>query len=431
MAPPPDEDQHTAESVSTRRALVFVYVGYVFRYLYLLILLPFYGRVLGAAEYGRLVAAMSLFQIVWMIVEYGFPAIGSRAVAAARDDGTRAGLYSRHVMGRLTMALPGLTVGVGGIFFSPLLRERPLFGVLACVNGLIAGFNLGWYFQGTLQFRTSVVIEVLGFAINLPLILLLVRGPEDGWLVMLSLCISSVICTSAAHVMALRTMQRNALRWVGAIALIRESTALFISRGLTMLMGSVSTYLISIFASATELGWYGAAERITSVGLSVMQPANQVLVGSVSQNVASEASMEKALSLIRKALLLMSALGLAMCCGVQMLAGFGVPLVLGPSFVHAVPMVRVMGLQFPFAAVTQVITSYVLIPFRYDRLIPIVSVATSIVTLGLILALGNFFGGIGVAWARAIGELGGMILVIIALRTTPIAKRVLSFRSTG
>ncbi|MGN6651100.1 MAG: lipopolysaccharide biosynthesis protein, partial [Trinickia sp.] len=46
------------------RVLVFVYVGYIMRYLYLLVVIPFYGRVLGVTEYGRVLAAMSLMNVI-------------------------------------------------------------------------------------------------------------------------------------------------------------------------------------------------------------------------------------------------------------------------------------------------------------------------------------------------------------------------------
>ena len=61
------------QPVSIQYALAFVYGGYFFRYLYSLILIPFFGRVLGPAEYGKVLAAMSLFNVVWLVVEYGFP----------------------------------------------------------------------------------------------------------------------------------------------------------------------------------------------------------------------------------------------------------------------------------------------------------------------------------------------------------------------
>lgn len=409
--------------ISTKLAIGFVYVGYSFRYLYLLILIPFYGRVLGTAEYGRVVAAMSIFQVVWMLTEFGFPAIGSRDIAAASPN-QRGELYRRHQRARAAVALLGLIAGIGGTYLSPVLREHPIYGVLATLNGLVAAFNLGWYFNGTLQFRTSVAFEVMSFAINLALILSLVRSASDGWIVMASLLASSVICTICAHGFVLRQLGHRPREYGGELRLIKDSSALFVHRGLVSLMGAASTYVISLFATASELGCYGAAERLISAGLSLMSPANQVLVGIVLQYAGDEASSARAFALVRKALIAMVGLGLCMLLGTELLGDFIVPLILGPAFVSSVPLVKTMALIFPFAAVNTVITGCVLIPFRFERFVPIVSGIASAITLGLIVALGVSFGGTGVAWARVVGDVLTVVFLIAVLRKVQLDSRI-------
>ncbi|MDB4988607.1 MAG: polysaccharide biosynthesis protein, partial [Myxococcaceae bacterium] len=140
-----------AAAPSTGRSLLFVYVGYTFRYLYLLILVPFYGRVLGAAEYGRLLTAMSLFQIVWQLFEWGFPIAGTRDAASTTDPEKLAALYGQHMKGRLITLGPAIAVGLTATMLSPVLRERPIFGLLATLTALASGSNMSWYFQGTLR----------------------------------------------------------------------------------------------------------------------------------------------------------------------------------------------------------------------------------------------------------------------------------------
>ncbi len=409
-----DADRPSAP-ISTRRALTFVYAGYLFRYAYLLVLIPFYGRVLGAEEYGRLLAAMSLFQVVWLLVEYGFPVVGARDTAATTDRSRIAALYAQQMMGRLLLTAAGLALGVAATLLSPLLREVPLLGLLATLNGLVAAYNLGWFFQGTLRFRTSVLIEVAGFAMNLPVILWLVRGPGDSWIVLAALLASNLLCTAVAHAIALRSLDRRALRWRGGVTLVREATALFAHKGLTMMMASSSTYLLSLFASAAQVGWYGVAERLATVGLSLMQPANHVLVGTVARRISAKESEASAYQLMRRSLLVMTVFGVAMMVGTWLLAALLVPLLMGPDFGPTVPMLHVLGLMFPFAAFAQVTAGYVLIPLRHDTLVSAVSLFGALVTMLLIVALGEVYGGMGVAWARSCGyvALAGALLWVL------------------
>lgn len=414
--------------ISTMRALTFVYAGYLFRYAYLLVLIPFYGRVLGAEEYGRLLAAMSLYTLVWVLAEYGFPTVGARDTAATTDRSRIAEIFGRHTMGRLWMALPGLALGVGGTLLSPVLREDPVLGVLAVANGLLAAFNLGWFFQGTMRFRTSVMLEVLGFAINLPVILLMVHGPGDSWIVLATLLGSNLFCTAIAYGIALRSMDCSALRWAGGLSLLRESAALFAHKGLTMMMASSSTFLFSLFATPAQLGWYGAAERLATVGLSLMQPANHVLIGTVARQISRKDSEGAAFRLMRRSLIAMTGLGFAMLVGTLIFADVAVPMILGPDFGPTVPLLLILSLMFPFAALTQVISGYVLIPLRHDRLVSLVSLLGALVTVVLIVFLGRAFDGAGVAWARTLGYTALAVVMVEVLRRQRLIGKLWSTR---
>lgn len=415
-----------AVMTSTKRALIYVYLGYAFRYIYLLVLIPFYARVLGASEYGRLLAALSLFQIVWLLVEYGFPIIGARDTATANNRDTISAIYGRHMVGRLALALPGVLVGIGGTLWSPLLREAPWFGLLATLNGLVAAFNLGWHFQGVLRFRTSVMLEMLGFAINLPLIIYFVHGPQDAWLILVCLLGSSVVCTVVAHAVALRSLNGRSIKFSGGLSLVRESTALFAHRGLTMLMSSSSPLLMSLFANAQQVGWYGAAERLINVGLSLMQPANQVLVGTVSSRIANKSDEQSAYGLMRSGLFIMTGLGLFFAFSTWVLANPLVSIALGAAFKPTVPLLLVLSLMFPFVAYTQVACSYVLIPLRMDGWVSGASFFGAATTMLLILVLGTQFGAIGVAWARTIGQAVLALLLGYVLLKKGLLKKILS-----
>jgi hypothetical protein len=152
------------------RILAFVYGGYIMRYIYLIVVIPFYGRVLGVTEYGRVLAAMSVMNVIWMLVSYGFTFVGIRDVSRAHSKGEHNAIFSLHLSARLLTALLGGLVGVSATFFSPVLSGRPVIGILATALGIVSGLNLGWLFQGRHRFRTPITLEVVGFALSLMLI---------------------------------------------------------------------------------------------------------------------------------------------------------------------------------------------------------------------------------------------------------------------
>ncbi len=422
-----DADVARDEPTSTKRALAFVYFGYAFRYLHILILVPFYGRVLGAAEYGRILAASSLMQIVWMLTEYSLPTVGARDLARAREPREIAILYSSHWMGRLALTPLVLLIGLAGVALSPVLRERPLYGVLAVLTGVVMAYNLGWFFQGTLRFRTSVLLEVLGFAISLPLVLLLVRGPEDGWLVLASLLASGSIATAVAHVLALSSLDPSALRWRGGIQLLRDSAVLFVHKGLSVVMTSSSTYLISLFATATQVGWYGAAERIVNAAMGLLLPAHQVLMRTAAFRISARESEHLGYALVRKSVAALTGFSVCMLAGALLLGGYAVPWILGPEFGPSVPLLHVLSVLFPFAALSQVVVGYVFIPLCLDSLVAKISLVCAIATLIAIVALGYVFGAHGVAWARTLGAVLLAVVLVEALRRQHLLRKIMPF----
>jgi PST family polysaccharide transporter len=269
-----------------------------------------------------------------MVAEGGLMMMGARDMAAvAKDSDRRAALYGQHQAARALMLLPAALVGVAGTLLSPLLREQPLFGILATLNGLLTAFGLGWYFQALLMFRTSVIVEMLSFVVSLPLILSLVSSPEDAWLVHFSFVISTLVVTIVGHTIALRTLDWGAIRFGGAFTLLRESTTMFLYRSLATVTGAAPVYLYSLIGSATQVGYYGSAERIATVGLGLMQPASQVIFGTVSNRIAAAESEGDAYALMKKSALVLGSSGVVMLIGTVLLAGFAVPLILGPEFV--------------------------------------------------------------------------------------------------
>ncbi|WP_085316938.1 lipopolysaccharide biosynthesis protein [Derxia lacustris] len=404
---------------STRASLIVVYAGYFFRYVYLLILIPFYGRVLGAGEYGRVLAAMSLYQVVWLLIEWGMPSAGGRDVAQNRSIAARAELYGTQMCGRLITAAVFVPLGLIAAHFSEALANPHEFGVCAVLMALISAFNLGWYFQGTLQFRKSIALELLGFAINLPAILLLVRGPQDGARILYVLIFSGCVSTAIAHFLVLRELHWR-VSLLGRLAegarFVRRNVPLFIHSGISLVLAGATTYLLSLYATPAEIGHYGAADRLVTVGLSLIAPANQVLIGTISSRLAEPQRRADAFRLMCRALLIAPSLGLLVALLTYAIAPFAIPLIFGGDFGASIALVRALIFVFPLALFTQVTTGWILVPLRCDRRVALISLVGTVVTTLAVLLLASAHSSAGAVAGRLAGYLVMTIVSAIVLR---------------
>ena len=417
--------QYSVRPTSTRNALLIVYIGHFTRYLYLLILIPFYARVLGAAEYGKVLAAMSLFNVVWMVVQYGFPPIGMRDVASTTDKVIIAAHFRAHIKARLLTAAIGIAVGAIATACSPLLKSEPAYGVIATAMGVVSAFNLGWYFQAMHRFRTSTLLEVAVFAISLVLILSLVHDAGDGLTALLSLLVTSVIVTLMAYVIAVPRIGTHTARFPCA-GLIRESSPLFLANGMPILMTSALTYLLTLFVSADQVGFFAVAERLAALVLSLMAPAGQVLVATVAVRLSSREGETQAYTLMRKSCVFMAYFGVAACLGALMLSPYLIPVIFGRGFDSSIRIMQIFALMFPFAAFSQVVKLCVLFPLRQDKLLAMSTMAGAMFNVLAILLLAAEFGAVGAAAARLLGEIATATILLVILVRQQLFGRILS-----
>lgn len=399
------------------KVLAFVYGGYVMRYLYLIVVIPFYGRVLGVAEYGRVLAAMSLMNVIWMLVSYGFTFVGMRDLSKTQVRSEHNTIFSLHVSARLAMGVLGGIVGITATLCSPVLSQRPLIGLLATTLGVVNGLNLGWLFQGRQQFRTPIILEVVGFAISLVLVLSIVRGPGDSTWVLASLLIAGIVATAIAYGLAVSNLGLPRLTCTGVVQLMRDSTMLFCYSTGSVVLTASSTYLLTLLSTPTQVGYYGAAERFATIGLSLMGPAAQVFVPTISRQLA-HGDHEGVLATTRRGGTLLLGYGFLALGGALLLSPLLLPMILGHAFAPSAHVLQCLAWMFPFTAFNEYVGFYVFVPRKKDRLLAVAGLISGLANLVSALYLAPRHGAMGMALARVIGEATlSTMLVCLAVRT--------------
>ncbi|MCC8403079.1 oligosaccharide flippase family protein [Paraburkholderia sp. MMS20-SJTN17] len=388
---------------ASANVIAFVYGGYLMRYVYLVIVVPFYGRVLGVAEYGRVLASMSLMNVIWMLVTFGLTFVGMREVSKAQSVDECNAIYSLQVSARLVLALIGAGIGVVATLSSPVLSERPLIGLLATLLGIVSALNLGWLFQGRHYFRTPIMIEVFGFALSLVLVLTLVKGPEDAVWVLASLLIAGIASSIISYGLTTWQIGLPRLTFSGVVPLVRSSAMLFCYSSGSVVLTASSTYLLTLLSTPAQVGYFGAAERFATIGISLMGPAGQVFIPTITRQLA-QGDKEGAHVTTRRGAVLLLGYSVLLLCGALTLSPFLLPLILGAAFEPSAHVLQVFAWMFPFVAFNEFVAFYVFVPRRRDRMLAIAGVVSGLVNLAIALVLAPRFGAMGMACARVIGE---------------------------
>ena len=398
---------------------MFVYLAYSLRYVYLLLLIPFYARVLGAEGYGVVLAALSLMQTIWLFVSWGFGTAGTRTISTSKPH-EYVDIFNEHFSARLLISAGALVIGLIAVYFSKILSQHVLAGVFAVLLGIISAFNLGWYFSGTGRPRDAVKLEVLGFILNLALILSLVQEKEDSWLAIFSIFCSGSIALVVAHWWVRHEIRPIKLKVKEGIELIHASKSIFIYSSAGVALGAASTYLLSTLVGNTEVSYYGSAERLVSAGLSLMGPVGAVFAPKVIRQFSENAT--QAYVYIRKIfyfLLTIAILGMVVSeVGAEVI----VKIVFGNQFMGSVNILRCMALIFPFSAMNIILGSYILVPLHHDKLMAKITVLGVIASIILAIPLSIYLQGAGMAIARVVGTVITFVMLLISCHRLGVLK---------
>ncbi|WP_414442458.1 polysaccharide biosynthesis C-terminal domain-containing protein [Burkholderia sp. 22PA0106] len=410
--------------------LFAVYLSYVSRYLYPLFLLPYYGRTLGAGGYAVILAGMSLSNSIWLFVNYGFSTVGARDTVHTQTDAERAAILRRQFSARLVLCVPGAIVGAIAATQSAIFARVPGIGVPVVAMGLVAAFNLGWYFASTGRAKKSVAIEVVGFVLSLSMIFCFIHRPGDLKFVFPLLLVSSVVQLGLAYWSVRREFSGLLSSPRDALGLIRQSTVIFIYGGTSVLLIGASTYVLSLLAPAAEVGAFGVAERLIGAGLSLMGPAAQILVPKVTFLVGRDAQRA---NLLARRIFAFFFGGATLATFVTVFAaGWVVPFIFGAGFAHAVPVLQLLAFVLPVSVCTQVLGMYFLIPRKREGLLARSGVISAIVNLACAVPLATHWGAMGMGVARLLGELTMLgVLLVGVWRAGLVAEIVGARRCAG
>jgi len=413
-----------AGSQNLRSDAIYVYSAYMLRYLSVFFLVPYYGRVLGPATYGQVLAAMSLMALVWMAVNYGFSTTGSRDMALSADETAWGGIFAGQITARLVLLPVGLLIGLIGTILSPTLRADPWYGVIATLLGFVNSFNLGWLYQGLRRFRLSLIFEALVYPLNILFVLLLVRTSSDGISALFALLAATVIAAVSSYAVALRMLRPGPLLLKRGVIEIKAASTMFLQTVNSMVMTSGSTYFLSVFSSPKQVGYFGSVEKLVSFALAFLGPAAQVLMPTIAHRMKN--SRDDLARLVRWSIAFEVVYGLCACIGGFFLARYIIEIAFGTNFGQSVPILQIMLWAVPFAAFTHSIGCYVLIPQSRERWLVTAYVIGNLINVALLSFLARSLGGKGVPIARVSGECMTALLLMYMVVKTRSIKRVMS-----
>jgi O-antigen/teichoic acid export membrane protein len=365
-------------------------------------------RYLGVDDAGKYTTALSLAAIVTGFTDLGLTAVGMRELATLEGD-ARARMAANLLGIRLVLTVTGVTL----MTLFALLAYGPLLaaGVLVAGAGvlvtniqvtlsvpLMAGLRLGWVSS----------LDLARVVISTAIIALLVLAGAG----LLSFLATSAVAAAIVLVpTALLVRGEIPLRPSFDVArwrvLLQPVLTYSIAVAAATLYFRVAIVLVSLFASAQQLGYFSLSFRIVEVLFAI--PG--LLVGAAFPIFARAARDDPerlgyALSRVFEVSLIVgAAVSLMLAVG----ADFAVAVIGGPEFAPSAPILAIAGLGLG-ATFVSAVWGYGMLSLHLHRLILVFALGSLLAVVVVVSMLVSLDGARGAAIGTSIVEIGVAIV---------------------
>jgi PST family polysaccharide transporter len=390
-----------------------LYASLVFNALVNLGLIAYLARVLRPETFGLVLLAQAFGYWVAMIPEYGFSLSAGRAIARAAGDDARIAVIAHSVnAAKALLALLAVPVCVVAYFAVAGFHAYPAFLVGAGLFAVAQGFDPIWLFQGTERQFLYAIVSSGARALLLMLTLLLVKGPEDGGLVLFIQALATALVFAAGWAYLHRTFPRKRLRRSEVASVLKENWHTFQFRWVQALTTTSSLVILGI-VSPPGVQAFGSAERIVRNCLGLLGPISAAGMPRISRLIGTDAGAARKVA--RLSFVVMAGFGSLAGASIFLLAPLIVKILLGPAYEFVTPVMRVVALALPFAAASNMLGVQWMLPLGLDRTLVRATLIAGLLNLAGCVVLGSLYSAMGVAVTMVSVEAALLGFILIAL----------------
>jgi PST family polysaccharide transporter len=374
------------------------------RKIFPLFTVPYLTRILNPSGWGTVAFALSMAEIVSLIIEFGFCLSATREISRERHHRENCRDVMAGVLGaQAVLAVIGISVAA---FLAPhitLLRNQPRMIIAGLIYAVAQGATPLWFFQGLERLRLAAILEIGAKFAALCGVFLLVSSPADGWKVVALQAMAASVSTTAGIGLAMKSFGFRFPDYGLVKDAMVRGWPMFVFRSAESLYGIGNVFLLGLFAPAAVVGYFATAEKITKAMFGLLNPIRDAVYPRLIYLAAS--SEEAAAKLARPTIALMVAGGFSLTSVLFVMAPWLIGLLAGPKFAPAIPVLRLYSILPLMLSITYSVGLQWLLPLGRDRDVNRIIIGGGCVNLILSCLLAPHFGAMGMATSVLLSEL--------------------------
>lgn len=374
---------------------------------------PYLSRVLGAENLGIYTYSYSIASYFLLFATLGMANHGNRSIAAApRDRDSLGNVFINNYVIQLSCGFVTFSLYV---VYCLMLQENQLVAIVQGLIVLSGILDINWLFFGLEEFRITVVRNAVVKLLSFISIFVFVRTEDDLWIYVLIMSLSVLVSQAIMWGFLKPRVALKKPEWRIVKRNIKPVLVLFIpvvSYSIYMLIDKVQ---LGQLASMSEVGYYGNAEKIMNIPVSIMTALSTVMLPRATKVLAEgdEAGYEH---YMLASFTFVAVIEGFLCLGISSVATLFAPLYFGAEFVSTGYILRLLIIAPIVSGFANVIRTQYLIPKFMDRVYVVSTVAAAVVNFSLNLVLVPTMQSMGAVVGTICAESTVLIIQVIAVR---------------
>lgn len=243
---------------------VFLSIYQVVNFAVPLIIVPFIIKYVGIKNYGNIAFSYAFVNYFSVLTDYGFNLSATRSISIHRNDSNKVNsIYSTVMLTKLLFFIAALVVFCS-LLFTPFFKEYFLLHLGSFALVLAQVLMPVWLFQGLEDMKYLAISNTVSKLLFAAFIIFFIRRQDDFVYVNLLQGIGGIIASLICHILILTKLKIKIVKvgWAEIVHEIKDGWMLFLSSFAVNIYVNSNAFILGLFASPVQLGYYSIAEKV-------------------------------------------------------------------------------------------------------------------------------------------------------------------------
>ena len=324
------------ETIKATRNSSMLFLMNIAKMFFPFITMPYLFRIITVEGYAVVTYVKAVMQYAQIVLMFGFTLSATKDIVNAKGDKYQIGV----ILGAVLEAKGLLAAITGAVIFVltitiPLLRENPLYVLLAFIGIVITEMQADFLFKGIDKMEGITIRFVVAKLISTLLTFVFIKSDRD----ILLIPVFDILGSSVALILVFRDIRKMGFQiilsnFTEAIRKLKESAIYFASDMATTAFGALNTLLVGLLVSKTDVSYWGLCMQLISAVQSLYTPITNGIYPSMVRT--------KSLKFLKRILLIFMPIIVIGCVMCVLLSSFIVRLIGGPQYVDAASYFKVL-----------------------------------------------------------------------------------------